>query len=238
MVKRRKPGGGRKPNPNKKVMFSTRLEPHVMAALKAGAEKWGAGKNVSAFTERLISDGLQDLEYKARDPALRGLIYFIAQLAEKISGPVVLRRLSKEFQSTSEAYYGGATNASDLWRTDPFHFIAFKVAVKKLLDALEEPPGEIRSPIPGAERQKARFGTDELGERMRKGLSTPEEYGAFNFELLWEQSQRSSPFSDFERKLYRGGFGEAFLRTLYTLPRALRDLELKPKTTKPQRGRK
>ena len=43
MTKTRK-RGGRPKNPNKKVMFSVRLEPYVMAALKAAAEKKFGGK--------------------------------------------------------------------------------------------------------------------------------------------------------------------------------------------------
>src|SRR5512139_1353371 len=110
--KKRRAGGGRKPNPNKKVMFSTRLEPEVAARLKAAATKW-PGKNVSALTERLISDGLRELEDRTRDPTLRALNYWIGQLAEHISGG---------FYVPSGM---GRAESLTAWRTDLYRFRAF-----------------------------------------------------------------------------------------------------------------
>ena len=85
MAKKRKPGGGRKPNPDKKVMFSLRLDPSVLANLKAAAKKW-PGKKVSTFTEYLIDRGLREREEEDRDPALRALLYLIGQLADYLTG--------------------------------------------------------------------------------------------------------------------------------------------------------
>ena len=132
MVKKRKraPGGGRKPNPNKKVMFSTRLEPEVMAALKVAAQSW-PGKNVSTFTEYLINNGLRERDEARRDPALQGLLFLIATLAERIAFANYAE--SKELRPKLQR----------LWRQDLLYFNAFKLAVRELLDALEKPPGTL-----------------------------------------------------------------------------------------------
>src|SRR6478735_6366005 len=125
--RKRAPGGGRKPNPNKKVMFSTRLEPEVLAALKAGAETW-PGKNISTFAEYLIDTGLHEREEARRDPALKALLFLIANLAERFSG----------VRFVSEA--GVRLEKPTQWRTDLFYFRAFRFAIQRLLDTLEEPP--------------------------------------------------------------------------------------------------
>lgn len=123
MAKKRKraPGGGRKPSPNKKVMFSTRLEPSVMAALKVGADTF-PGKSVSAFAEFLIDKGLREREENARDPSVSAICFLISELAEYIRWP-----------------------KPDGWHSNPFLFRAFKIAVARLLDALE-PRGEMQAP--------------------------------------------------------------------------------------------
>lgn len=180
MARRRKraPGGGRKPNPNKKVMFSTRLEPHVMAALKTAAQTW-PGKNVSILTERLINDGLRRRDEAERDPSLQALLFFIGQLAEHISGGIY------------EADKGRAVEKTATWRTDLFKFRAFKVAVGMLLAAIPEPP----STMTDEQRMQAITETaeqfdagPELFKLMIEMYKSPESYGASTFVNIWARA--------------------------------------------------
>jgi hypothetical protein len=229
MVKKRKraPGGGRKPNPNKKVAFATRLDPGVMAALKAGVKTW-PGENLSTFTEYLINKALREREDEDRNPAIRALNYFITLLAEKISGPVsVVWETGVTVPPQGEKRIR-ELERRDAWRTDPFLFKAFKFAVKRLLDTLEEPPGEIRpTVIPSS---------SNITERMRKALASPEEFGALRFDTLWEHSHHSGTLTDQQQRIVRDfpTLGQDFMRRFYSLPKARSDLELKPNTINPE----
>jgi hypothetical protein len=204
-------------------MFSTRLEPEVLAQLKASAADW-PGENVSAFTEFLINRGLAEREKQKRDQALRALLYCIAQLAERCGGiPTVKARWN--------------------WRTDPFLFRAFKLAVRKFLDALEEPSGEIKPPWASMlydspeklEIASTRTSSPELFKyivnQMMEDSKSPENYATYAFTEVWRQANNPAPEPDeYERAIFQAlPFGKALEREFYGLPKALRDLELKSK---------
>jgi hypothetical protein len=65
----------------------------------------------------------------ARDPALQAISYLICEVAEGVSYPFA--RVAKSLST---------------WRSNPFLYRAFKLAVGQLLDALE-PKGAIKRPI-------------------------------------------------------------------------------------------
>ena len=224
MVKRRKraPGGGRKPNPNKKVMFSTRLEPEVMAALRAGAQTW-PDQNISTFAEYLINKGLRDRDEAERDPALRGLLLLIARLAEDITGGAY----------TPDRDYRAEIRRN--WRTDLFQFRTFKFAVKKLLDTLEEPkPPDPSSGLTEEEREKItreQFGNPEFAKLMVEVHKSPEAMGAFVFGNFWKRFSHSDlPFTEDERNMMNKHpvLGRAMEREYYDFQKARKALELKP----------
>jgi hypothetical protein len=191
-----------------------------MAALRHAAEQW-PGKNLSTLAERLISDGLRKLEDDKRDPALRGLLVLIAQLAERLAGAKYMppdAKLRSRYQRE--------------WRTELFNFRAFKFAVAKLLDALEEPPP------PEFELDKE--GLEEIKEESEKIFgpewtktflainSTPESSGAFAFNIVWELANRESPLT--ESELAMGSkdpyFGKIIEQDFHALPSALKALKL------------
>jgi hypothetical protein len=66
---------------------------------------------------------------EARDPALRALLFLIGEIADGVTFPYPMR----------------IDGLFSLWRSDPFLFRAFELAVHQLLDALK-PPGKIKSP--------------------------------------------------------------------------------------------
>jgi hypothetical protein len=235
--RKRAPGGGRKPNPNKKVMFSTRLEPQVLAQLKAAAADWPGG-NVSAFTEFLINRALRERDEEKRDPALKALLYFIAQLAEHISGAAYL------------APNEGRSEFLAAWRTDLFRFRAFKLAVRKLLDALEEPPGQEIKPKEGKLSfstiitlpddyltLKKQLSPEDFGsmlDRLFEEGMTPENFATSAFDSFWRQANKIAPRLPREVEQAVFAYNKALEREFYALPKALRDLKLKSKTDKPE----
>jgi hypothetical protein len=247
VVKKRKRalGGGRKPNPYKKVMFSTRLEPEVMAALKAAAADWPGG-NVSAFTEFLINKGLREREENRRDPALRALFFFIAILAERIEGS----------QYDEDSHFDDESPNRGTWRTDPFAFRAFKVAIAKLLDALEEPPGQVdftekelkeiaaqaseslhthpAYTLLGAPPGYTLAPSDEFNKRFVELHQSPEAWGADAFAELWESAHKTDPFTERERQIMRASpsIRRQWEQMYYGAPQALSDLTLKDDETK------
>jgi hypothetical protein len=214
----RKPRRGRPPNPDKKVMFSTRLEPSVMAALKAAAEQW-PGKNMSTLTEVLINRGLRELEDKRRDPALQGLLYLIAELAERLTNARFIP--DNAVRSIMQKH----------WRTEPFRFRAFKLAVAKLLNALEEPPDSGLSPYSKEEVKEAQkiFGASpELTKRMLEKYQTPENLASVEFARVWELAHRDSPLTEAEMAVGRKHpyLGRILEQEFHALPNAWNALKL------------
>lgn len=216
MAKKRKPGGGRKPNPNKKVMFSTRLEPHVMAALRAAAKDWPQG-NLSTFAEFLIDRALREREEARCDPDLQALLLCIRQLAENVSGM---------FHVSDK---GDRDRVRRYWRTNFFYFRAFKVAVGALLNAMEEPKPlynyeQFQKIV--AQAAKEFDVSPELTKLFIDVHKSPEAYGAYLFAEFQARATRADPLNDEERELVRDHpdyIGNYFDR----LPRAWGALQLR-----------
>jgi len=106
--------------------FSTRITPETRALLETEARL--SSLSLSTTVERLLRLGLYEKEKRAQESPLRAIFYLMGLLAERI--PAGLR---------ADPKYN--------WRTNPFMFEAFTVAVRYLLDALR-PPGEIIAPPP------------------------------------------------------------------------------------------
>jgi hypothetical protein len=218
MAKKRKraPGGGRKPKPNKKLPFSTRLEPHILAALKAGAQTWPS-QNVSEFAEHLIDRGLREREEAKRDPALRALLFVIANLADRFSGLMLVSKT------------GGRPKQPTRWRTDLFYFKAFKFAIQRLLDILEEPPknqiaDKIRLKEAAAKLEKS-SGPPDWKQRFIKIYESPERFGKLELSKLLHAATRADAFNEWER--FSPEVRRVIQREWYGLSKAFRDLELK-----------
>ena len=120
--RKRAPGGGRKPaGPFKKnaSQLTIRMPSDMRAELEAAAHK--RGWNVTQETLWRLRGSLSKDRLDRHDQVTRALCFLIAQAAQPM--PVI----SKD------------------WHRNPFLFRAFKLAVAKLLDALE-PPGEMQGP--------------------------------------------------------------------------------------------
>lgn len=227
--RKRAPGGGRKPDPNKKIMFSTRLEPATMAALKSTAKTRNGG-SVSRLAERLIEKGLRAIEDEERDPALQSLLFVIAQLTADITG----ERLTpdSEFRSLVQ----------NEWRNDLFEFRAFKVAVKKLLDALEEPPAE-PDVVEKEKEQIYREGAEKYGPEFSKMYmemrKSPEAYGSYIFGKFWARFLESDlPLTESVRRAMQQYpiLGQVIEREYYGFQKARKALEPKSRAERLEEG--
>jgi hypothetical protein len=126
---KRKAGPGRKPAGtirSKVSNFSTRITAETRVALETEAR--ATEQSVSQVAEQLLRLGIKTKRERERPDALRAFCYLVAELAELICN-------FKEADGKP---------AFD-WRTTPFTFEAFRLAIQKLMDAIK-PSGEIRSP--------------------------------------------------------------------------------------------
>jgi len=221
MKRKRAPGGGRKP----KVGFSTSsLTIRIPDDLRKQLES-EATTTHDSIAQRLLWHLRQSMSRqrdKDRDPAMRGLCFLIAQLAHHITGPHLTdgkRELS---------LYD--------WRSDPFFYRAFKLAVGQLLDALE-PPGPIRSyevkPIDLTDR-------DPHLRHYVESFKSPEAKAQYVVEYVLAAFRQIPALSDQEREQAQRELLNALLppsmkREFYAMPDAARDLAIKAqsgKTTK------
>jgi hypothetical protein len=192
MKRKRAKGGGRKSRAGPTSSLTFRIPDDLRRDLEQEAN----GESVS---ERLIWHLRRDINRKReeeRDPALQGLLSLIARLAEEITGGELMADKDYRSQVRSE------------WRTDLFTFRAFKVAVKKLLDTLEEP----RAPeplLPQEELDRMRreaaehFGTSpEVTKLLLEIEKSPEAKGAWVFGNFWTRFTSSHlPYPESARRV-------------------------------------
>jgi hypothetical protein len=217
MPRKRAPGAGRKPvGPisGKLSNFSTRITKETRSALEREAS--ATGQSISQVAERLIRAGLTSS--RDRDPAMRALCFLIAQLAGHIVGP---KLMELEGSKSEIPLYS--------WRSSPFFYRAFKIAIGQLLDALEP-----RGPI----RQYDRIGTTEAEldpsmKRYVESFKTPEARAEYSVDYIltafrsvphWTEAEREE-----QRKFVSDAGNPTLIREFYAMPDAARDLAIKPK---------
>jgi hypothetical protein len=177
MKHKRAPGGGRKP---KVGIATSSLTIRIPDDMRLQLESEADAKNESVAQRLLwhLRQSFNREDERKRDPAMRALCFLIARLADDVVG----------------LYSEGKPEFS--WRSDPFFFRAFKIAVAKLLDALE-PKGEMRVPqIPEPFKSHAKEQTgDSLLWRFYQSYKTPEDRGQVAAEYVWGDMQRYSQMS-------------------------------------------
>lgn len=151
-----------------------------------------------------------------REPAMRALCFLIAELAHNVSSLI-----------------DGRGRPLFDWRSDPFFFRAFKLAVAQLLDALE-PGGEIEPPELILRGKKIKPGSKEgLQSRFVRTYETPEARAETAVRTLLSMLQRAPHLSWITEK-YDPHFKALWRRREYGLADARRDLEFDPIATKPE----
>ena len=221
MKRKRAPGGGRKAKAGPTSPLTFRIPNDLRRELELEATEDGK------VSERLLWHLRRSINRKReeeRDPALQALLLLIARLAEQITGGEYVP--DKDFRSLVRSE----------WRTDLFQFRAFKFAVKKLLDTLEEPPES--SSLTEEERERyarelaEKFGSSpELTKLLLEIDKSPEAKGAWVFGNMWTRFTHSHlPFSESERRMMINHpiLGRAMERESSDFQKARKALELKP----------
>jgi hypothetical protein len=231
MKRKRAPGGGRKPKGEFSQLTSS-LTIRIPDDMRKQLESEAAigGHSVAQTLLWHLRQSFDRKRAKERDPALAGLILLIDSLAGRLSGSDALVRSL----DNSEAGKAARSELQALWRINSFRFRAFKFAVGKLLAALEEPPDEGLDPI--TKKRLKEWEKFPVTKPALEAHKSPEALGAWVFAGLWEGAHRTAPLSEAEREVFRKYplIGELIERNFYALPKALKALELKPKTTKPK----
>jgi hypothetical protein len=218
--KRRASGGGRKPQGEFDQLnspFSLRMPEDLRKQLEAAADK--SGRSASQELLRRLQESFNRDRDKARDPAMRALCFLIAEMANAVAGLT---------DSEGKPLFD--------WRTDPFFYRAFKLAVAQLLDTLE-PGGKIKPPGSILSAQSEDEKADPIFEVFKSTYETPEERADTAVRTLLSALQQANPYAD-ELKQEDDPHRAKWLRQAYGLKDARRDLELtKRKTTdaKPRR---
>ena len=229
MIRKRKPGGGRKPKGSiraKSEVFTTRITPETREALEREAKL--SGQSVSQAAERLLILGMETRRQRQNYRSLRALCFLIKQLAKMAGG-----------SQWSDINHAGETRwhrksvekEQDEWLTNPFRYKAFTIAVQSLFEALK-PKGEIKPPFSdeSIDQAAASFGeTNSAFVALMKNVNaSPENSAAYHFSSLWAQLNRQHPLSEREIQMFRRGewVGDMIREDFYGLQDARRDLGL------------
>lgn len=212
MAKKRAPGGGMKPRGEYSGLtsvLSLRMPAEMREELEkaARARSRKENKDISLSQEllgRLRRSFVRDSN-EARDPALQAVCYLIGEVAEGVTSPFPIR-------------FG---NLRPLWRSNPFLFRAFKLAVGKLLDALE-PKGEIKTPVT-LEVAKGHTLDLTFPSFVANRYQTPEALADFVAAGIWQALIRTTPLTVMDPRITRWD-----LNVDYDMDRARRDLSVKP----------
>jgi hypothetical protein len=221
--RKRAPGGGRKRlgasvAQNLTIRIDDDLRDQVEeAAIARQKRNWNLSREiVLRLRTSLSSDRKQQ-----RDPPMRALCFLIAQLADHVVGPKIVRE-------------GKEITLYD-WRADPFFYKAFKIAVGQLLDALD-PPGPIK-PYEITVENEADL--DPSTRRYLETFKTPEaraQYSAdYVLTALRAIPQWSAETREEQKKLVTEYGLPQLIREFYEMPDAARDLAVKPRPFTRQR---
>ena len=211
---KRAPGGGRKPKGDFSQLtspLSLRMPAEMREQLESSASD--NGRSVSQEVLRRIQESFHRDRDRARDPAMRALCFLIAQLAGEVAGPT---------DTQGRPYFD--------WRNDRFFFRAFKLAVAKVLDALE-PSCEIRSPIGVFDNLRKDEEGIRLFEMFKATYETPEARADTSARTLMS-SLMQSDFDTYYFNEVAPNHKAKGLREFYGLIDARRDLQLKTESKK------
>ena len=221
MAKRKRaPGGGRKRlGASVAQNLTIRVDDDLREQLKAAAiARQKRNWNLSQEILLRLRTSLSNEREQQRDPPMRALCFLIAQLADHVVGPKVLRE--------------GKEHAVYDWRADPFFYKAFKIAVGQLLDALD-PPGPIKSYEFTVDNDA---GLDPSIRRWIETFKTPEARAQHSADYVLTAfrafPQWSAATREEQRKLITEYGSPQLLREFYGIPDAALDLAVKPRSGK------
>jgi len=235
-ARKRRPGGGRPPKGvfgGKTEWFSTRITPETRAALEQ--EVAARGHPIPQVAERLLVLGLDAQRRRDSYRPLRALCFAIERIALEANGNGRWVDPNRLKNSPGLQKYPVEIRESlfNQWRTDPFRYRAFRLAVASLLTNLE-PKGEMRNPF-GDVIDAVVLDNPAIQELMKRTYESPENLAAYIFANIWRELNRSSPLTESEKyHLGRNPVGQIMLQEFYQMSDARHDLGL---DAEPQGGK-
>jgi hypothetical protein len=200
--------------------FSTRISPETRQALEREAAD--SGRSISQVAERLLNSAIQEKRRRQAQPSMRAISFLIEQVALRlVEQNVVCINFADHDPNVLESADGRemlkAVAEGDVgleaWRTNPFLYQAFKLAVASLL-SLFDPKGELRSPIPIDLVSKVSAVKNDPGllEHMTRIWSSPENLAAHvvtyirlglgrNHALFKQELEAVAPYDDLIRSI-------------------------------------
>jgi hypothetical protein len=180
MARKRAPGGGRKPvGPTAaRAQLSVRMPDDLRAELEASAAKRGRSLTQEMLWRLRVSLNRERID--RQDQVMRAYCFLFTDLAEKL-----------HFRQEGK------------WHRNPFTFRAFKLAVGKLLDALD-PPGEAKSPF-----VKLKDSDEPLHQQLVEWFKTPESAATHAAALTLENLFRPKKITEEEKTVIMQAEDEA-----------------------------
>jgi hypothetical protein len=209
--RKRAPGGGRKPTgpfTRNAAQLTIRMPADMRTELEAAAQKQGWSLTQELLWRLRVS--LSKERVDRRSPSVRALCFLISETAESVS------------------------NLPVEWHRDPFLFRGLKLAITKVLDALE-PAGEMRSPFEKMLQQVEPGLRAALPDHFMKWVTdawrTPETLADFAASATLRSFFQPKQFSEDEKAALRSwnpsigdGVIELMYRQFYGMSDARRDL--------------
>jgi hypothetical protein len=187
MTRRRARGGGRKPfGATAARPMSIRIDDELRAQLEAAARKNAKQNptwNVSREMVRRLRQSFRRERDDHRDRAMRAICHLVAETG----------RRGLRTDDPLEGYG---------WHRDPFKFKTFKLAIAKLLDAIE-PPGEVRMP-PECAGLYDSLGPIDTPERLANYIASEMRNWLFHHRTSMPGDERAELLKLVETSPYRG----------------------------------
>ena len=212
MAKRGRPP---KPKDQATTLIAARLDNSLVERLKKSARENKHDNLSREITKRLEASFVK----KNQDPAVKALCFLISELAKLTSPPLP------------------PGSKHGVWRSNPFFYAAFKIAVGHLLEALT-PPGKIIPPNMGPTHalMVKTPATEKMIEKSRHWFASPENLGgeavAALLTMFSKMSVRDPAYLEETRqRLMEMGKREMpwLEEFYYAMPDAYRDLIPDPK---------
>ena len=189
MKRKRAPGAGRKPKgafSGLKSPLSIRMQPEMRKRLESSAEENGWSLTQELLW-RLQDSFDQDRNFSSSDPAARALAFLFDENLNFVC-------------ELCEIWWANDDRRCDNWHLDRFTFRMFRVALCKLLEALE-PKGEIRPPFDWkkfAEDMEPEIKKDhpknaDLSRASVASWKSPEARAEYIANSIWSSLQRTVP---------------------------------------------
>ena len=211
---------GRKATGRKRsTVFSTRMDPVLHKMLVESAQA-NSGGNVSLELEKMLHRQFRERKQATKGRPLRALCFIIERVARAVVSHDWIDPLSED--------------RINHWRTDPFHYRAFEIAVAQILKALR-PPGEI---VPPHEPDRfedfaTAYGLDASGvvrKYINDRYSSPNRLADYAATGVWLRLYWMTDLTEGERwQLQEGGqWADLISEEYYGMKDAQKDLGIEP----------